>query len=107
MTGRSNVENYLYYVKYSKSQPRRINAKARSSVATLMKLKRDKWRDQLLCNLKLNKSILYLILSIGMSLYQEGYHIDCQQSLNAQHSLKSQVRRVKSNGLIHSTLPKP
>jgi hypothetical protein len=31
----------------------------------------------------LNKSILYLILSIGMLLYQEGYHMDYQQSLNA------------------------
>jgi hypothetical protein len=36
--------------------------------------------------------ILYLILSIGMLLYQEGYHMDCQQSLNTQHSLKTQVR---------------
>jgi hypothetical protein len=33
-----------------------------------------------------------LILSIGMPLYQEGYHMDCQQSLNAQNSLKPQVR---------------
>jgi hypothetical protein len=50
--------------------------------------KKMKWLESTLCNLKLKKSILYLILSIGMSLYQEGYHMDCQQSLNAQHSLK-------------------
>jgi hypothetical protein len=31
-------------------------------------------------------------LSIGMSFYQEGYHMDCHQSLNTQHSLKTQVR---------------
>jgi hypothetical protein len=24
-------------------------------------------------------------------LYQEGYHMDCEQNLNAQHSLKTQV----------------
>jgi hypothetical protein len=31
----------------------------------------------------LKKCILSFILSIGMPLYQEGYHMDCQQSLNA------------------------
>jgi hypothetical protein len=36
-------------------------------------------------------------------LYQEGYHMDCQQNLNAQHSLKIQVKWVKHNDLIHST----
>jgi hypothetical protein len=37
---------------------------------------------------------LYFIFSLKyrLSLYQEGYHIDCQQSLNAQQSLKTQVR---------------
>jgi hypothetical protein len=42
------------------------------------------WQEPTLCMLKLKKSILYLILSIGMPLYQEGYHMDFQQSLNAQ-----------------------
>jgi hypothetical protein len=41
-----------------------------------------KWQESTLCKLKLKKYILYFILSIGMSLYQEGYHMDCQQSLN-------------------------
>ncbi len=54
--------------------------------------KEMKWQESTLCKLKLKKSILYLILSIGMLLYQEVYHMDCQQSLNAQHSLKPQVR---------------
>jgi hypothetical protein len=66
----------------------RVNAKARSNVATLIKSKNMKWWESILCKLKLQKCILYLILSICMSLYQEGYHIDCQQSLSAQHSLK-------------------
>jgi hypothetical protein len=51
-----------------------------------------KFQESVLCKLKLKKSILYLIMSIGMPLYQEGYHMDYQQSLNAQHSLKPQVR---------------
>jgi hypothetical protein len=51
-----------------------------------------KWQESTVCKFKLKKSILYLILSIGMLLYQEGHHMDCQKSLNAQHSLKTQVR---------------
>jgi hypothetical protein len=51
-----------------------------------------KWQESTLCKLKLKKYILYFILSIGMPLYQEGYHIDCQQSLNAHIALKPQVR---------------
>jgi hypothetical protein len=31
-----------------------------------------------MCKLKLNKYILYLILSVGMPLYQEEYYMDCQ-----------------------------
>jgi hypothetical protein len=73
--------NWLYGVKYSMSQPLRVNAKARSIVARIN-----------LVQLKLKKSILYLILSLGIPLYREGYHMYCQQSLNAKHSLKTQVR---------------
>jgi hypothetical protein len=36
-----------------------------------------------------------------MPLYQDGYHMDCQQSLNAQNNLKTQVRWVKHNDLIY------
>jgi hypothetical protein len=42
-----------------------------------------KWQELTLYKLKLKKYILCFILNIGMSLYQEGYHMDCQQSLNA------------------------
>jgi hypothetical protein len=41
-----------------------------------------KWQESILWKLKLKKCISYFILSIGMLLYQEGYHMDCQQSLN-------------------------
>jgi hypothetical protein len=54
----------------------RVNAKIRSSVTTLMKSKRDEVTTITLCKLKLKKYILYLILSIGMLLYQEGCYID-------------------------------
>jgi hypothetical protein len=36
---------------------------------------------------------LYFIFNLEymLLLYQEGYHMDCEQNLNAQHSLKTQV----------------
>jgi hypothetical protein len=38
--------------------------------------------------------VLYFIFNLEyrLSLYQEGYHMYCQQNLNAEHSLKTQVR---------------
>jgi hypothetical protein len=81
----------------------RVNAKTRSSVATLMKSKRDEVATITLCKLKLKKYILYLTLSIGMPLYQEGSYIECQQSLMLNKSLNTQVRWVKHNGHTHST----
>jgi hypothetical protein len=50
------------------------------------------------------EEVVYIFnLEYRLPLNQEGYHMDCQQSLNAQHSLKTQVRWVKHNGLTHST----
>jgi hypothetical protein len=81
----------------------RVNVKIRSSVATLMKLKRDEVAIITLCKLKLKKCILYLTLSIGMSLYQERCYVDYQQILMLNKSLNTQVRWVKHNGHTHST----
>jgi hypothetical protein len=58
-------------------------------VATLMKSKRDEVATIILCRLKLKKCILYLILSIGMPLCQEGCYIDCQLSLILNKSLNA------------------
>jgi hypothetical protein len=93
----------ILHVKYSKSQPLRVNAEARSSVTTLIKSKGDVVTTINLVQAQIKELFLYLILSIGMSLYQEGYRMDCQQSHNAQHSLKTQVRWVKHNSFIHYT----
>jgi hypothetical protein len=68
-----------------------------------MKSKRDEVTTITLCKLKLKKYILYLILSIGMSLYQEGCYIDYQQSLLLNKSINTQVRWVKRNGHTYST----
>jgi hypothetical protein len=57
-----------------------------------MKSKRYEVATITLCKLKLKKYILYLILSIGIPLYQEGCCIDCQQSLMLNKSVNTQVR---------------
>jgi hypothetical protein len=62
-----------------------------------------KWQQLTLCKLKLKKYILFFILSVGMLLYQEGYHMDCQQILNTQHSIKAQILNFQCS---HLTEPK-
>jgi hypothetical protein len=64
--------------------------------------KEMKWQQSTLCKLKSKKCILYLLLSVVMPLNQEGHHMDRQQNLNTQHSLKTQVRWVKHNGHTHT-----
>jgi hypothetical protein len=68
--------------------------------------KEVKWQQSTLCKVKLKKCILYLILSVGMSLYQERYHIDCQQGLNAQQSLKppSEMSETQWPHTLHISL---
>jgi hypothetical protein len=65
MTWRSKVEiDYMVWSTPSHNL-QRVNAKARSNVATLMKSKGKTWQDSVLCKLKLKKLFLCLILSIG------------------------------------------
>jgi hypothetical protein len=40
--------------------------------------KEMKWQQFIFYKLKSNKCILYLILSVGIPHYQEGYHMDYQ-----------------------------
>jgi hypothetical protein len=64
VTWRSNVENSLF-------------------VATLIKSKRNEATRINIVQAQVEEIYFTFILSIGMSLYQEGYPMDCQQSLNA------------------------
>jgi hypothetical protein len=65
-----------------KSQPRRINAKARSNVTTIMKSKRNKVARINLVQAQVEKVVFLFNLEYRLPLYQEGYHMDYQQSLN-------------------------
>jgi hypothetical protein len=75
-------------------------------VATLMKSKRDEVATITLCKLKLKKCILYLILSIGMPLYQDGCYIDCQESLmlNKKHKYLSEMSKTQWPYTLHISL---
>jgi hypothetical protein len=79
-------------VKYSKSQPPRVNATVRPSVEILMKSKKIKWEIINIVQAQVEELYFIFNLEYRLSLYQEGYHMDCHQSLNPQHSLRPQVR---------------
>jgi hypothetical protein len=79
-------------VKYSKSQPSRVNVQARSSVAILTNSKRDEVATINIVQSQVEELYFIFNLEYRFPLYQKGYHMDCQQSLNAQLSIKTQVR---------------
>jgi hypothetical protein len=96
-------ENWSYGLKYSKSQPPRVNAEVRSNVATLIKSKGDEVTTINIVQDQVEEFYFIFNLEYRLPLYQEGYHMVCQQSVNAQHSLRTQVWWVKHNGLIYCT----
>jgi hypothetical protein len=53
-----------------------------------MKLKRDEVAIINIVQAQVEELYFIFNLEYRLPLYQEGYHMDCQQSLNAQHSLK-------------------
>jgi hypothetical protein len=53
-----------------------------------MKSKRDEVAIINIMQAQIEELYFIFNLEYRLSLYQEGYHIHCQQSLNAQHSLK-------------------
>jgi hypothetical protein len=76
-------------VKYSKSQPLRVNGKAISNVATLIKSKCDEVAVINIVQAQVEELYFIFNLEYRLSLYQEGHHMHCHQSLNAQHILKT------------------
>jgi hypothetical protein len=77
-----NSENWSYKVKFSKSQSWRVNTKVRSNVTTLIKSKRNKMARINMVQAQVEEVIFIFNLEYRLPLYQEGYHMDCQQSLN-------------------------
>jgi hypothetical protein len=48
-----------------------------------------KWQDLILMQAQVEGVYFIFNLEYGLPLYQEGYHMDCQQSLNAHITKKS------------------
>jgi hypothetical protein len=70
-------------VEYSKSQPLKSQFQSKINVATLMKSKRDEVARFNIMQAQDEEVVFILNLEYVLLLYQEGYHMDCQQSLNA------------------------
>jgi hypothetical protein len=64
-------------VKYSKSQPLGVNIKARSSVTTLMKSKRNEVAIINIVQAQVEEVYFIFNLEYRLLLYQEEYHMDC------------------------------
>jgi hypothetical protein len=58
-------------------------------MATLMKSKKDGVARINIVQAQVEELYFIFNLEYRLPLYQEGYHMDYQQSLNAQHSLKT------------------
>jgi hypothetical protein len=93
--------NWSYIYSIPSHNLLKVNDKARSIVATLMKSKRDEVARINIVQAQVQELYFMFNLEYRLPLYQEGYHMDCQQSFNAQHILKPQMRWVKHNDLIH------
>jgi hypothetical protein len=65
-------------VKYSKSQPQRVDAEARSNVTTLIKSKRNNVARINMVQAQVEDVVFIFNLEYRLLLYQEGYHMDCQ-----------------------------
>jgi hypothetical protein len=74
---------------WSYRPPLIVNAEARSSVATLMKSKGDEVATINIVQAQIEELYFIFNLEYRLPLYQEGYYMDCQQSLNTQHSIKT------------------
>jgi hypothetical protein len=70
-------------VEYSKSQPLKSQCQSKINVATLMKSKRDEVIRFNIMQAQDEEVVFIFNLEYMLPFYQEGYHMDCQQSLNA------------------------
>jgi hypothetical protein len=103
VTWRSTVENWLFGGKYSKSELLKSQCQRKIKCGNPHEVKRNEVARLNMVQAEVEEVVYIFNLEYRLSLYQVGYHMDCQQSLKAQHILKTQVRWVKHNGLIHST----
>jgi hypothetical protein len=111
VTWRSNVENSLYDVKYSKSQSLESQCQSKIKCANPHKVK-EKWSGKnQYCASSSWRNVFYVYLEYMNVTLSRGISHDLPPKSQCSHSLKTQVSWVKHNDLIHSishqTLEKP
>jgi hypothetical protein len=79
-------------MKYSKSQSLKKQCQSKIKCGNPHEVKRNKVARINMVQAQVEEVVYVFNLEYRLSLYQEGYHMDCQKSFNAQHSLKIQVR---------------
>jgi hypothetical protein len=103
VTWRSNVENWLYDVKYSKSQPLESQCQSKIKCGNLHKVK-EKWSGKNQhCQAQVEEMYFMFYLEYMNVALSRGISYGLLIKSQCSHSLKTQVRWVKHNGLIHST----
>jgi hypothetical protein len=79
-------------VKYSKSQHLKSQCQSKINCVNSHEVKRKKVARINMVQAQVEEVVYIFNLENRLPLYQEGYYMDCQQNLNAQHNLKTQVR---------------
>jgi hypothetical protein len=76
-------------VKYSKSQPLKSQCRSKIKYDNPHEVKRNEVARINRVQAQVEEVPYIFNLEYRLPLCQEGYHMDCQQCLNAQHSLKT------------------
>jgi hypothetical protein len=67
----------IIWFKVSQVTSSRNDAKVKAHVAFLIKIKREEVATLIIIQAQVEEVPLYLILNLGMPLYQEGCYMDC------------------------------
>jgi hypothetical protein len=103
VTWRSDVENWLYNVKYSKSQPVESQYQSKIKCGNPHKIK-EKWSGKnQYCASSSWRNVFYVYLEYRNVALSRGISHGLLTKSQCSHSIKTQVRWVKHYGLIHST----
>jgi hypothetical protein len=103
VTWRSNVQNWLYDVKYSKPQPLESQCQSKIKCGNPHKVK-EKWSGKNQhCASSSWINVLYVYLEYRNATLSSGISHGLPTKSQCSHSPKTPVRWVKHNDLIHST----
>jgi hypothetical protein len=76
-------ENWSYDVEYSKSQPLKSQHQSKIKCGDPNEVKKKEVARFNIVQAQIEEVVFIFNLEYSFPLYQEGYHMECQQSLNA------------------------